>query len=137
MNIDYLMLKAQSDAVRTYFISLFKRIMDNDTDMAWLARYLLWRFERENLLSMSCKSQLRAPEKARIDRRCFQLQVLMDVAYIQGALEQQGEIRKISAVDAALANSVYNQSDGSEELMLPLIDDYYDGRKNVRCPKNP
>lgn len=105
--------------------------------MAWLARYLLWRFERENLLSMSCKSQLRAPEKARIDRRCFQLQVLMDVAYIQGALEQQGEIRKISAVDAALANSVYNQSDGSEELMLPLIDDYYDGRKSVRCPKNP
>ena len=50
----------------------------------------------------------------------------MDVAYIQGRLEEYDIPRIIDSYAAAQALQVFQQSeDGSEELMLPLIDKLY------------
>lgn len=123
---DYILLKAQNDALRTYFLSLLKHIMGGDSDKVWLAKYLLWRFERENLSPSDCMPQLDAPAKDRIDRRRFQLQVLMDVAYIQGGLEGYDIARRISPDDRALAERVYSRSDGSEARMVDRINEFLD-----------
>jgi hypothetical protein len=126
-DIDFLLLKSQHEALRTYFCSLLKTIMNGDVDRVWLAKFLLWRIERENLAPLSCTTQLSSPEKARIHRRRFQLQVLMDVAYIRGHLEEFRIPYRISRHDAAQAERVFSQSsDGTEQTMLPLIDKLFD-----------
>lgn len=125
MDTDLMLLKAQNDAFRTYFLSLLPVIMGDDTDRVWLAKYFLWRFERENLAPFDYKLSPDAPAKVRIGRRRFQLQVLMDVAYIRGHLEAFGISRRISPDAAALADSVYSRSDGSEARMTDVIDGFY------------
>ena len=92
MDTEFIMLKAQVEAFRNYFTSLLPTIFQNDR------------------------------EKDRISRRRHQLQVLMDVAYIQGRLEEYGITRKVDSYAASQAEQVYAQSDHSEETMLPLID---------------
>lgn len=53
MNIEFEMLKAQHEALRNYFISLLPYIFRTHPDeklggsKTWLAKYFLWRFERE------------------------------------------------------------------------------------------
>ena len=119
------MLKAQVEAFRNYFTSLLPTIFQNDREKdskVWLAKYLLWHFERQNLSPYDFADTLPTPEKDRISRRRHQLQVLMDVAYIQGRLEEYGIIRKVDSYAASQAEQVYAQSDHSEETMLPLID---------------
>lgn len=71
------------------------------------------------------KEKLSPLEKDKICRRRFQLQVLMDVAYIQGRLEEYDIPRIIDSYAAAQALQVFQQSGGYEELMLPLIDKLY------------
>ena len=129
MNIELEMLKAQHEALRTYFMSLLPTIFSQDEQQkldgskTWLAKYFLWRFERENLSSLSSKISQSSPGLAKIEHRRFQLQVLMDVAYIQGELEGYDLIRKISRADAELANHVFSDSDGSEAGMIQLIEE--------------
>lgn len=123
MDIDMILLKAQSDALKTYFLSLLNRIMGNDPDRTWLAKYLLWSLERENLSPFDYISSLDAPAKERISHRRFQLQVLMDVAYIQGHLEAFDISRLISRDAADFADIVYTRSDGAEESMCQVIDE--------------
>lgn len=125
MNTDLIMLKAQVEAMRNYFTSLLPTLFKGDKDKVWLAKYLMWEFERANLEPFSCTSKLSFPEREKINRRRFQLQVLMDVAYIQGNLEEYGIPRLISSDDAARALDIYNNSQGCEETMLPLIDKFY------------
>lgn len=129
MNTDFILLKAQHDALRTYFQSLLPVIFKNDPlqkldgSKTWLAKYLLWRFERENLSPFDYRPGLSSPEKEKISRRRFQLQVLMDVAYIQGHLQGHDIIRRVAPDAVALANSVYSRSDHSEADMCRLIDE--------------
>lgn len=127
MNTELILLKAQLEAQRTYFLSLLSTIFANDEhpkNKVWVAKYAMWGLERGNLYPSSYKTRLSSPETEPIDRRRFQLQVLMDVAYIQGRLEEYGVSRNISPDAYALAEKVYKDSDGSEETMLPLIDKY-------------
>ncbi|TGX83008.1 hypothetical protein E5358_04940 [Palleniella muris] len=125
MNTDTIILKAQFNALRNYFTSLLPAIFKNDpqTDSkVWLAKYLIWKFERDSLAPYDFSDTLPSPEKEKISHRRFQLQVLQDVAYIQGQLEEYGIPRMIDSYAAAQAQQVFLHSDGSEETMLPLID---------------
>lgn len=131
MNIEFEMLKAQHEALRSYFFSLLPYIYrthpdeKRDGSKTWLAKYFLWRFERENLSPLDYTQSLPAPEKEKISHRRFQLQVLMDVAYIQGGLEGYDIMRRVARDAQALANTVYTQSDGSEADMCRVIDEIY------------
>lgn len=131
MNIEIELLKAQNKAMRSYFVSLLSVIFQNDNQQkadgskVWLAKYWMWRYERENLSPLSYTLPPASQDLKLIDRRYFQLQVLMDVAYIQGGLEAYGIPRKISPYAADLANRVFLHSDGGENGMIALIDDYY------------
>lgn len=125
MNTDFILLKAQFNAFRNLFVGLLPRIDKGDTNTVWFHKYRLWEFERELLFSYD-RSRLSSPEIEKLDRRCFQLQVLMDVAYLQGRLEQFEIIRLIQPDSMSLANNVFaHSSDGSEEMMVPLIDKLY------------
>lgn len=125
-DIDLILLNAKVDAMRTYFISLLPVIFRGDKEKdskVWLAKYTLWQFERESLAPYDYTTQLGPHERERISRRRFQLQVLMDVAYIQGRLEEYDILRKVDSYAAAQALQVFEKSaDGSEESMIPLID---------------
>lgn len=131
MNIEFEMLKAQHEALRTYFTSLLPYIFRShpeekrDGSKTWLAKYLLWCFERENLAPLDYTPSLSSLEKAPIDHRRFQLQVLMDVAYIRGDLEGYDIQRRVSPDARALADTVYSRSDGSEADMCRVIDEIY------------
>ena len=131
MNIEHEMLKAQHEALRSYFFSLLPYIYrthpdeKKDGSKTWLAKYLLWRFERENLSPLDYTDSLSALEKEKIDHRRFQLQVLMDVAYIRGGLEEYDILRRVARDAQALADTVYSRSDGSEADMCRVIDEIY------------
>ena len=120
MNTDFILLKAQFNALRNLYMA---RLSNRGKDIAWLDKYILWKYEREILLSED-NTPLPSPESERLERRRFQLQVLMDVAYIQGHLEQFDLIRYISPDAYNIASEVGQHSDCSEESMLPLIDKY-------------
>lgn len=125
MKQDYIILNAQLGALRSYFKSLLPIIFQHDPDTdgkVWLAKYLLWQFERELLAPYDLEASSDSPDSKKIGHRRFQLQVLMDVAYIQGRLEEYGIARMIGSYAAAQAQHVFHNSDGSEETMLPLID---------------
>lgn len=49
----------------------------------------------------------------------------MDIAYIQGKLEQHDVVRFISPESYKIAQSVFQNSDGTEETMIPLIDEHF------------
>lgn len=131
MNIEFEMLKAQHEALRSYFVSLIPHIFrthpdeKKDGSKTWLAKYFLWRFERENLAPLDFQSDLDALAKKKISHRRFQLQVLMDVAYIRGHLEGYDIVRQVSRDALALADTVYTHSDGGEDDMCRVIDEIY------------
>lgn len=125
MDTDFIMLQARFDALRTYFLSLLPTIFEHDSEKdskVWLAKYLLWQNEREFLSPFSFADTHGSLDQDRINRRLFQLQVLMDVAYIQGRLEEYGILRKVDSYAAAQALKVFDNSDKTEETMIPLID---------------
>ena len=129
MKEDFIILKAQFEAMRNYFTSLLPTIFQHDKEKdskVWLAKYLLWKFERDNLAPYDSEGSHKSLEQDKIGRRRFQLQVLMDVAYNQGQLEGYDIPRKVSSDAAAQAQRVFESSDGSEETMIPLIDALYD-----------
>lgn len=130
MNPDIIISKAQFEALRNYFTSLLPTIFQHDEEKdgkVWLAKYIIWKFERDFLAPYDSSEPHNSPERDKISRRRFQLQVLMDVAYIRGQLEGYDITRKVTSYDAAQAMRVLENSDGSEESMLPLIDTLYDG----------
>lgn len=121
-----ILLKAQFQALRDSFIGLLPDIFHGDKQEVWRAKFNLWSFERELLAPFENKGNLSPLEREIFCHRRFQLQVLMDVAYIQGRLEEYDIPRIIDSYAAAQALQVFQQSvDGSEERMLPLIDKLY------------
>lgn len=131
MDLDMIFLKAQFEALRDGYTSLLSTVFEHDEECdskVWGAKYHLWKFERDALSVFEKTDELLSHEKERISRRRFQLQVLMDVAYIRGGLEGYGIPRIIDSHAAAQALRVFEQSkDGSEERMLPLIDELRQG----------
>lgn len=125
MNTEIILLKAQVQAMRNYFTSLLPVLLKGNKSKVWFAKYTMWQFERDLLAPFSYADKPKSLEIEKIDRRRFQLQVLMDVAYIQGHLEEHGIARIISSDAAARALDIYNSSLGCEETMLPLIDKFY------------
>lgn len=128
MNLEVILLKAQLEALRNYYVSSLVTLFSHDekkNDKVWLAKFLLWRFERDNLSSLESLPTLASPEKEVINHRCFQLEVLMDVAYIQGDLEGYDVTRVIFPHHIVRANDVFEKSDGSEESMISIIDKLY------------
>lgn len=129
MDIELLLLKAQLKAIRSHYMYFISNHPKKDE---WLNKYLLWTFEREHLpLSFDEVAQPSSPDlvdhisdqsQKLLDRRRHQLQVLCDVACIVGNL---GVDRLIHPESRRIALDVYNRSDGSEEGMIPLIDEYY------------
>ena len=106
MNIEFEMLKAQHEALRNYFLSLLPYIFrthpneKKDGSKTWFAKFCLWRFEREILAPLDFQSDLDALAKEKISHRRFQLQVLMDVAYIRGHLEVYDIIRSMFVISS-------------------------------------
>ena len=125
MNTDLIILKSQVQAMHNYFTSLLPVLLKGNKSKVWLAKFLMWQFERELLAPFSYTDKNASLEKEKIDRRRFQLQVLMDVAYIQGHLEEHDITWIISSDAAVRALDIYNSSQGCEETMLPLIDKFY------------
>ena len=129
MDNELIIIKAQFNALRNYFTSLLPTIFQHDKEKdskVWFAKYLLWKFERDNLAPYDSEGSHKSLGQDKIGRRRFQLQVLMDVAYTQGRLEGYDIPRKVSSDAAAQAQRVFENSDGSEESMLPQIDALYD-----------
>lgn len=63
-----ILLKAQFQALRDYFTSLLPTIFEHDKekdDKVWLAKYLLWKFERELLAPLRIKKSSRLSRKIR------------------------------------------------------------------------
>lgn len=125
MDTDLIIMKAQFGALRNLLLSILPTFFEHDKNAAektWLAKFCLWRFERENLVPYSSLANRNSPETEQIDRRRFQLQILMDVAYIRGHLEEYGILHGISRHSADFANRIYESSDGTEASMISLID---------------
>ncbi len=125
MDKDFILLKAQNDALRHLFMSLFKTFFKNDTDRIWLSKYSLWLFERNNLPTFTADF----PEDARkaIDRRRFQLQTLLDIAWLEGGLEDfeiESWFRHISPDREQFAARVFEASGNAsdEESLVAAID---------------
>ena len=121
MDLEKIMLQARVDAMRETFAIFLRAHFKNESDY-WYCQYLLWTFERDILMPYDFSSSIPPEEKGRVANRRFQLQVLLDVAYIQGDLEELGIIRKVSSYAAAQAERVYSLSDHSEGSMIEIID---------------
>lgn len=125
MDKDLILLKAQNAAMRHLFMSLFKTFFKDDTDRIWLAKYYLWLFERKNLPAFTADF----PEDVRnaIDSRSFQLQTLLDIAWLEGGLEDfdfESWSRHISPDREQFAARVLEASGhaSDEESLVAAID---------------
>lgn len=87
----------------------------NQQENVWLDKFFLWKYERVMLSFSNNEDQ---------ERRSFHLQILMDIAYIQGKLEQHDVVRFISPDSYKIAQNIYQKSDGTEETMIQLIDEH-------------
>lgn len=121
MNIELEMLNAKVNAFRNLFLGLLATLI-KDPDRVWLNKFHLWMFERDLLAPLDFDDRLPSPEKEKIYHRRFQLQVLMTVAYIQCKLEQFEIPFRIPPQDRELASKVFELSDGSEDMMIRVID---------------
>lgn len=122
MNIELEMLDAKVNAFRNLFLGMLSTLI-KDPDRVWLNKFNLWMFERDLLAPLDFDDKLPSLEKEKISHRRFQLQVLMNVAYIQGKLEQFDISFRIPPQDRELASKVFHSSDGSEEMMIRVIDE--------------
>lgn len=82
----------------------------------WLDKFFNWKYERVMLPFSNNEDK---------ERRSFHLQILMDIAYIQGNLGQYDVVRFISPYSHKMAQNIYQKSDGTEETMIPLIDEHF------------
>lgn len=125
MDKDLILLKAQNDAMRHLFMSMFKTIYKDDSDRIWLAKYHLWLFERDNLPPFTGD----LPDDARkaIENRRFQLQTLLDIAWLEGSLEDfeiESWFRHISPDRERFAARVFEVSGhaSDEESLVAAIE---------------
>ena len=109
-------------------VLLYHKFGDEKPDYPslWYTRYLRYDYERGYLYQLSETTDPRSPEGERIEHRRFQLQILMNIAYLQGHLEDYNIIRKVSRRDQMAASKILESYDGYDESLLQAIDDFYD-----------
>lgn len=122
MNIEFEMLNAKVNAFRNLFLGMLSTLI-KDPDRVWCNKFLLWNYERDLLAPFDFDDKLPSLEKEKVSHRRFQLQILMNVAYIQGKLELFDITYRIPPQDRELASKVFSRSDGSEEGMTRVIDE--------------
>lgn len=120
MNPELVIIRAQLSALRAHYIHFIESHSKKDV---WLHKYVFWDYERY-LISFYASEYDHISDQSQklLDRRRYQLQVLCDIACIVGNLDMD---RLIPPESRRIALDVYNRSDGSEEGMIPLIDEYY------------
>lgn len=132
MDKDFVMLKAQFEALRTIFMTNITYTMATDSrgktdpDKVWLYKFLLWKFERENLSPFSfsdySESSLDAHEIESVNERRFHLQILETIACIKGRLEGYKELEIpfhcLHSDNILFAQKVLRVSEGHSEAEL-------------------
>lgn len=84
MNTDLFLLQSRFEAFKEMF---FGYMASNEhSEVVWLNKYLFYKFERELLKAYLLRTP-DAPDYLQIDERCFELQNMMDEAYLKGNLE--------------------------------------------------
>lgn len=116
-DVDFLILKAQVDALRMW--SMIRDAQDLCPQEVWKSRYILWRLERENLQEQETALPS-SPDSSRVCQRIYQLQILLDVAYIRGDLQEYGLTRYIDAKALEIATRVA-PDEYDEETVLQKV----------------
>lgn len=116
-DVDFLLLKAQVDALRTW--AVIRDAQGLSLQYIWKSRYLLWLQERENLqeLETTLPASL---DSNRVYQRIYELQILLDVAYIRGDLQEFEIVRYIDAITLEKAKVVAPE-DYDEETILRKV----------------
>lgn len=112
-------LRRATDALLLHFLS----DEENKTQFIWLSRYLNYKYERDILASSGFGQPDSGGQPELLSRRRYHLQVLMDIAYLQGNLGELNIVRRIAPQDAALANKVFESYDGFDESLFRAIDE--------------
>lgn len=125
MTTNEIILKAQLASIRRTADVLLRSLwadVENKPQLLWYARYLNYKFERDSL--SPCCFGLTEPvaQPELLEHRRYHLQVLMDVAYIQGSLGELGIVRRISPPAAALAEKVFRHYDGFDESLFQALE---------------
>ena len=126
MTVESILLKAQNDALRSCFAALLDHVFGEDSPNVWLAKYHMWDVERKSLPSLT--DELPENIGTPIARRRFQLQTLLDIAWLEGGLEEAeglvGSPRRVGAGQRKYAAQVIDvaQGDMSEWGLVDAID---------------
>lgn len=119
--IDFLMFKAQVEALRTWTIIKFAQ--DQNLQLIWKSKYHLWQLERENLQAQETTWRA-SPGSSRVCQRIYELQILLDVAYIRGDLQEFGINRYIDTIISERAECVAPEEYDEETILRKLLPRY-------------
>lgn len=109
MTTNEMILQAQITSLRRVADVLllhFWSDAENKTQLIWFSRYLNYKYERDILASSDFGLTDSGQQPELLARRRYHLQVLMDIAYLQGNLGELNIVRRVAPQDAALANKV-------------------------------
>lgn len=126
MTVESILLKAQNDALRSCFAALLDHVFGEGSPNVWLAKYHMWDVERKSLPSLT--DELPENIGTPIARRRFQLQTLLDIAWLEGGLEEAlastGLFRRVGADQKRYAAHVIDVAQGnmSEWGLVDAID---------------
>lgn len=128
MTENEILLTARLEALeRLLDVLLYHKFGDEKPDYPslWYTRYLRYDYERGYLYLLSETTDPQSLEAERIEHRRFQLQILVNIAYLRGHLEDYDIVRKASRRDEAAAHKIFESYDGYDESLLRAIDDFY------------
>lgn len=120
MTTNEIILQAQITSLRRVADVLllhFWSDAENKSQLIWFSRYLNYKYERDILASSDFGLTDSGQQPELLARRRYHLQVLMDIAYLQGNLGELNIVRRIAPQDAALANKVFESYDGFDESL--------------------
>ena len=120
-NTDFILLKAQFEALRTW--TMIKCTENLTSRLKWKSKYFLCRLERENL-PFADETHVSSLETKRIDRRRYELQWLLDISYVWGHLEEDDEWRYIDPLTLEKISCIDPKKDFDEETILYKLKDY-------------
>jgi len=126
MTTNEMILQAQITSLRRVADVLllhFWSDAENKTQLIWFSRYLNYKYERDILASSDFGLTDSGQQPELLARRRYHLQVLMDIAYLQGNLGELNIVRRVAPQDAALANKVFESYDGFDESLFRAIDE--------------
>lgn len=119
--IDFIMLKAQVEALRTW--TMVRAAQDRNLQQIWKAKYLLWQLERENLQEQETTWRA-SPGSNRVCQWIYELQILSDAAYIRGALQEFGIDRYIDPTISEKAECVASEEYDEQTILRKIAPRY-------------